>query len=106
MDENEFIAHIAEDGRTQTVEEHLRGTAKRAAKFAESFGAADAGSFAGLAHDIGKYSQAFQRRIRGEPIRCDHSTAGGIGVHEARSDVGRMLCAGASSGPFECGKPQ
>ena len=78
MDEKEFIAHIAEDGRTQTVEEHLRATAERAAKFAAAFGAADAAAFAGRAHDIGKYSREFQRRIRGEPIQCNHSTAGAL----------------------------
>ena len=31
---------------------------------------------AGLLHDIGKYSQEFQARLRGDSSRVDHSTAG------------------------------
>lgn len=71
-----YLAHIAEDGRGQTVQEHLLGTAKRCAAFAEAFGAREQGELAGKAHDIGKYSQAFQRRILGAPDRVDHATAG------------------------------
>lgn len=39
MDETVFLAHIAEDGREQTVDEHERGTAELCAKFAAQFGA-------------------------------------------------------------------
>lgn len=77
MDEEQYLAHITEDGREQTIGEHLRGTAEMAAKFAAAFGASEAGRFAALAHDIGKYAMAFQRRIRGGP-RCDHATAGAV----------------------------
>lgn len=70
-----YIAH--KDGeREQTVKEHLEGTAKLAEKFANQFSAAEWGYFCGLLHDIGKYSKEFQKRIRGEEIRVDHSTAG------------------------------
>ena len=34
MNDQEFLAHIAEDGRRQSVEEHLTGTARRCAAFA------------------------------------------------------------------------
>lgn len=37
---------------------------------------------AGKAHDIGKYQEGFQRRIRGENIRVEHSTCGAIAVGE------------------------
>ena len=70
-----FYAHIAEDGRTQTVTEHLEGTADLCEKFAQSFGASEQGRMAGLAHDIGKCSAAFQNRLRGGVI-VDHATAG------------------------------
>jgi CRISPR-associated endonuclease/helicase Cas3 len=33
---------------------------------------------AGILHDIGKYSDKFQRRLEGLNIRVDHSTAGAI----------------------------
>ena len=39
MDETVFLAHIAEDGRKQTVDEHERGTAELCARFAAQFGA-------------------------------------------------------------------
>lgn len=55
-----YIAHIAEDGRGQSVEAHLLGTAKLAKQFAESFGAGSDAAFAGLLHDIGKCTAGFQ----------------------------------------------
>lgn len=69
------LAHIAEDGRGQSILEHLMGTARLAADFARPFGAQAQAELAGLAHDIGKYSDAFQRRLHGGP-RVDHATAG------------------------------
>lgn len=70
-----YLAHIAQDGRQQTVSEHLNGTAELCADFAAAFGAEDQGRLAGLAHDLGKYSAAFQRRLNGGP-KVDHATAG------------------------------
>lgn len=32
-----YLAHITEDGREQSVKEHLENTAKKAADFAEPF---------------------------------------------------------------------
>ena len=75
MDTPVFLAHIAEDGREQTVLEHLTGTAQLAAAFARPFGAEEQAGLAGLAHDIGKYSAAFQRRLHGGR-KVDHATAG------------------------------
>ena len=54
-----YLAHIADDRREQSVLEHLDGTARRCAGFASAFGAGEQGRLAGLAHDIGKYSDAF-----------------------------------------------
>ncbi len=73
---NPFLAHTTPDGRVQTILEHLEGTAGRCARFASGFGAEEQGRAAGLAHDIGKYSGAFQRRLGGDSIQVDHSTAG------------------------------
>lgn len=58
-----FYAHIREDGTAQTVEDHLRGTAERCARFASRFGEADRGYMLGYAHDIGKCSAEFQKRL-------------------------------------------
>lgn len=77
MESPVFFAHIAEDYRTQTVNDHLRGTAQQSAAFAADFGAADFGRLVGQAHDIGKYSQSFQKRLYGG-TKVDHATAGAI----------------------------
>ena len=70
------LAHISEDGtRTQTVYEHLSGTARLAGAFAAPFGAAQEAAYTAWLHDIGKYSVAFQQRLAGGAA-TDHSTAG------------------------------
>lgn len=71
-----YLAHIAQDHRRQTVLEHLNGTAELCARFAAAFGAEEQGRLAGLSHDLGKYSDAFQRRLQGSTERVDHATAG------------------------------
>ena len=71
-----YFAHISQDSRRQTVLKHLNGTAELCAGFAAAFGAEDQGRLAGLAHDLGKYSDAFQRRLQGSTARVDHATAG------------------------------
>lgn len=72
-----FLAHISEDEREQTVKEHLEETAKLCALFASAFCASEQGYLAGIAHDIGKYTAAFQKRLHGG-LRVDHSTAGAL----------------------------
>lgn len=77
MDSPIFLAHIAEGDRKQTVADHLNGTAQRSATFAADFGATNFGRLVGQAHDIGKASQPFQKRLNGGP-KVDHATAGAI----------------------------
>lgn len=48
------------------------GTAQRAAKF----GGASLGHIAGLLHDLGKYTEEFQRRLGGSTERVDHAAPG------------------------------
>jgi CRISPR-associated endonuclease/helicase Cas3 len=73
-----YLAHTGEGGRTQPLDEHLKETGRIAARFAASFEAESMGCAAGLLHDLGKYSQSFQRRILSLETsqRVDHSTAG------------------------------
>lgn len=54
-----YPAHI-QDGRTQTVQEHCRNTASRAAKCLRPAGLAQTGYLAGLLHDLGKYTALFK----------------------------------------------
>ena len=83
---NEPIAHVSEDGREHSLLEHLEGAAKLAAQFAAEFGCREWGYLAGLWHDLGKYSEDFQKKIHAvgpdsdkeAKARVDHSTAGAI----------------------------
>ncbi len=92
------MAHIAEDGREQSVLEHLTGTAELCARFAAAFGVEEQGRLAGMAHDIGKYSDAFQRRLRGSPEKVDHSTAGAIECFRSKQPYAAFAVAGHHGG--------
>jgi len=88
----DFIAHKKQDdGEEQSLYDHLIGTANLARSFATSFNSGDFAYSIGLCHDLGKYSKDFQRRIRGENIRVDHSTAGGQYLYSLRNGpLGKM----------------
>ncbi len=73
-----WIAHRREDGFEQPLSEHLAETARLASCFAKGFSGDKDALLAGILHDIGKYSQHFQKRIR-DPFHVpahDHATAG------------------------------
>lgn len=72
-----YYAHLSDDGRVQTVTEHLQNTAAICKEYASSFGDGDQGMLIGLAHDIGKYSDEFQRRLHGGHV-VDHTSAGAL----------------------------
>lgn len=68
--------------------------------FAKGFGYLDDGLLAGLVHDLGKYSDAFQRRIR-NPDHCgpvDHSTAGALLLMRHACPLAAMAVAGHHAG--------
>lgn len=60
----------------QTLPDHLSEVARLASQFGEPLGLKGPAGIAGLFHDLGKYDPDFQRRLSGENIRVDHSTAG------------------------------
>lgn len=71
-----YIGHIAEE-REQSLRDHLQGTAELAGTFASAFGKYDWGYCCGMLHDIGKYSDAFQHKIKTNGTEMvDHATAG------------------------------
>ncbi len=80
------------------LREHLIHTAQKAQISADKFDAASLGYVIGLLHDIGKYSDEFQRRIRGEKIKVDHSTAGAVESCELYGDALGTLMAFPISG--------
>ena len=98
MTDSPFLAHIAEDSRTQTVYSHLVETAALAKEFASSFDGGEQAQLAGLMHDIGKYADAFQRRLRGDPIQVDHSTAGAAECWKHRQPFAAFAVAGHHGG--------
>lgn len=74
--EMKYLAHISEDKtREQTILEHLKGTAKLAGSFSSAFRCQEWGYGCGMLHDLGKYSDKFQKRLFGGP-KTDHATAG------------------------------
>lgn len=93
----QYLAHLAEDGREQPLLDHLEGTAKRSAAFAKALAAEEQGRLAGLSHDIGKYSTAFQRRLRGG-AKVDHATAGAFVCAQRGQVSAAFAVAGHHSG--------
>lgn len=102
-----MIAHINTFGDEQSIQEHLNGTAERAGAFAEEFGCGEIGKFCGMLHDIGKYSEQFQERIRDpEHVKkVDHSTAGAVEAMEmSNANIPMaMAMAGHHSGLLDGG---
>jgi CRISPR-associated endonuclease/helicase Cas3 len=103
-EKREFYAHSL-PGRLpqewQKLEDHLLAVARLAKQFGDEFGAGEWGYLAGFWHDLGKYSDDFQRMLRlpdGEdahiedrPSRVDHSTAGAILIEKAYAAQFRPL---------------
>lgn len=61
-----YYAHSLQDQppeKWQPLEEHLQSVADLAAKFAKPFGGEEWARVAGLWHDLGKYSAAFQKML-------------------------------------------
>lgn len=92
-----YYAHIRQDGKKQTVEEHLRGTGELCGAFASKFGQRDRGRMIGWSHDIGKCSNEFQRRLAGGP-RVDHATAGALECMKKKDVAAAGCVAGHHSG--------
>lgn len=99
MGDMDYLAHVSEDGlRREPVSVHLSQVADMAASFADVFGGSAWGYAVGMAHDIGKYSKAFQHRLLDGGPKCDHSTAGAVEL--AKQPFGWMLsyCAAGHHG--------
>lgn len=92
-----FYAHSAEGvdaSNWQPLSEHLLNVGDLARDFASMFGADELGLVSGRLHDLGKYTEAFQRRLCGSGIRVDHSTHGARVASEHFGSIGRLLAYG------------
>ena len=77
MSYTEIIAHIAEDGKVQTLSEHAKAVAELASGFAAEFNNADWAAAAAMWHDLGKADPSWQNYIRGKgPRTVNHAEAG------------------------------
>lgn len=92
-----YYAHIREDGTTQSVDAHLKGTAARSGAFAAAFAEERRGALLGLAHDIGKNSMEFQNRLHGG-AKVDHATAGAIECVKIGEELAGCCVAGHHGG--------
>ena len=70
-----YLAHMSKNGDEQLLKEHLENSAILCGRFADQFGAYEWGYCCGYLHDLGKYSEKFQKRIHGSEEKVDHSTA-------------------------------
>lgn len=103
----ESIAHALKQAggnfAIHNLDDHLRDVASLAGCFGKAFGSEDWASVAGMWHDLGKYAEEFQRRIKsvsgydpeahleGSVGRVDHSTAGAQYAMETFGVHGRIL---------------
>ncbi|MHB8989312.1 MAG: CRISPR-associated helicase Cas3' [Desulfobulbia bacterium] len=91
---NIYYAHSTESAdkiNWQTLSGHLAGVAEKAEIFAAAFGAEEWGRCAGLLHDAGKATSAFQRRLEGSQERADHSTFGARLARDRGGQLGLLL---------------
>ena len=99
-----YLAHISEDKtRKQTLLEHLKGTAELAGDFSSAFHCREWGYGCGMLHDIGKYSEKFQKRLYGGSI-TDHATAGAKELYERKKLTGAYCISGHHSGLLDGGQ--
>lgn len=100
-----YYAHKREDGKMQPLEEHLEGTANLSGEFAAAFGAEAWGRLLGYAHDLGKASEAFQKRLLGGP-KVDHATAGALELEKRNIPLAGCCITGHHSGLPDYGSPR
>jgi len=89
-----YYAHTKEglpEKEWQKLVAHLVETSELAGKNASKFNAEIYGRMAGLLHDAGKYSDEFQKRLRGSRMPVDHSTAGAKIAYDKYGMLGLIL---------------
>jgi CRISPR-associated endonuclease Cas3-HD len=76
--------------RWPTLKEHLEEVAKLCREFATVFESGDYGEVVGFLHDVGKASKKFQKKLHGDKIDVDHSTAGGREALKLAEECGQL----------------
>ncbi len=91
-----YYAHTkegADESEWQPLRDHLIATGDLAAELGRNAGVSELVRLAGYLHDIGKYSLAFQARLRGSTKPVDHSTAGAKEIVQLYPDAPPKLLA-------------
>ncbi|MDO5297070.1 MAG: CRISPR-associated helicase Cas3' [bacterium] len=96
MEDKVYLAHVKEQ-QQQSVAEHVYGVASLCKLFASEFSDGEYARCVGLFHDLGKYSQEFQKRLLGGP-KVDHSLAGALEFANNNKLEGAMCIAGHHGG--------
>lgn len=101
-----FYARTSDHG-FETCVEHLSMVAALSGAFADTFGQLNEGLIAGLYHDEGKYSDAFQQRIRDpeHTAKCDHSSAGALQAWQQMHNIAALAIAAHHAGLTDMGTP-
>lgn len=92
-----FYAHSVKEQPEscwQTLPDHLHAVGRMAGESAAVFNAGLLGQVIGWLHDLGKYTLPFQERLRGSPLRVDHSTWGARIAQQRLGVVGQLLAYG------------
>lgn len=90
-----YLAHSANNhGQTHPAKEHLAEVAKLAAEFAANAVWRDEAHLAGLLHDLGKYADLFQARLRGEAKGLDHWSIGAMAAVEQHAAAAALAIQG------------
>ena len=74
-----------------TVKEHIEKVSSLAGTFGEEVGMPNAARIAGLFHDFGKYSPAFQGILDGTMQNVDHAFAGAVILYLLKAQKSEIL---------------
>jgi CRISPR-associated endonuclease/helicase Cas3 len=92
-----FFAHSttrSDRADWQSLQGHLLEAAARAGSYAQPFGGESLAWLAGALHDLGKYTEEFQRRLAGDFGKVDHATWGARIAQERYGVLGTLLAYG------------
>ena len=103
-----YLAHSPTETHPdgQPLLTHLQNVSVLAAEAAAKFDAEANGAYCGLLHDIGKYSDAFQRHLLGDRTPVDHSTAGACVAHDHLAFAAAIAIMGHHAGLPDLGSPR